>query len=33
MASELRVDRIIPVNGIPVGASGAGIVQIVQGST
>ena len=33
MASELRVDRIVPVNGIPVGASGAGIVQIVQGST
>ena len=29
MASELRVDRIIPVNGIPTGGGG-GIVQIVQ---
>ena len=32
MASELRVDRIIPVNGVPTGGGG-GIVQIVQGST
>ena len=29
MASELRVDRIIPVNGVPTGGGG-GIVQIVQ---
>ena len=32
MASELRVDRIIPVNGVPTGGGG-GIVQIVEGST
>lgn len=29
MASELRVDRIIPVNGVPTGGGG-GIIQIVQ---
>jgi len=29
MASELRVDRIIPVNGVPTGGGG-GIVQIVN---
>ena len=29
MASELRVDRIIPVNGVPTGGGG-GIVQIKQ---
>jgi hypothetical protein len=28
MASELRVDRIIPVNGVPTGGGG-GIVQVV----
>lgn len=32
MASELRVDRIIPVNGVPTGGGG-GIIQIVQGTT
>jgi len=32
MASELRVDRIIPVNGVPTGGGG-GIVQVVQAST
>jgi len=31
MASELRVDRIIPVNGVPTGGGG-GIIQVVQGS-
>lgn len=31
MASELRVDRIIPVNGVPTGGGG-GIVQMVQNS-
>jgi len=29
MASELRVDRIIPVNGVPTGGGG-GIIQIVN---
>ena len=29
MASELRVDRIIPVNGVPTGGAG-GVIQIVQ---
>ena len=29
MASELRVDRIIPVNGVPTGGGG-GIVQVKQ---
>ena len=32
MASELRVDRIVPVSGIPTGGGG-GIVQVVQAST
>ena len=32
MASELRVDRIVPVDGIPTGGGG-GIIQIVQAST
>jgi len=32
MASELRVDKIIPVDGVPSGGGG-GIIQIVQGST
>ena len=31
MASELRVDRIIPVNGVPTGGGG-GIVQVVESS-
>ena len=30
MASELRVDRIIPVNGVPTGGGG-GVIQVVQG--
>lgn len=29
MASELRVDRVIPVNGVPTGGGG-GIIQVVQ---
>ena len=29
MASELRVDRIIPVNGVPTGGGG-GIIKVVQ---
>jgi len=29
MASELRVDRIIPVNGVPTGGGG-GIIQVKQ---
>ena len=29
MASELRVDRIIPVNGVPTGGAG-GVIQIVS---
>ena len=28
--SELRVNRIIPRDGLPVGASGGGIIQVVQ---
>ena len=32
MASELRVDRIIPVNGVPTGGGG-GVIQTVYGST
>jgi hypothetical protein len=32
MASELRVDRIIPVNGVPTGGGG-GIVQVVNHKT
>ena len=32
MASELRVDRIIPTSGIPSGGGG-GIIQMVEGST
>tara|TARA_B100000965_G_scaffold68367_1_gene53724 strand:- start:2573 stop:3160 length:588 start_codon:yes stop_codon:yes gene_type:complete len=30
MASELRVDKIIPVNGVPTGGSG-GIIQVAHG--
>ena len=29
MASELRVDRIIPVDGVPTGGGG-GVIQVVQ---
>ena len=32
MASELRVDRIVPVDGVPTNGGG-GIVQVVQAST
>lgn len=32
MASELRVDRIIPTTGVPTGGGG-GVIQIVQAST
>ena len=32
MASELRVDKIIPTTGVPTGGGG-GIIQIVQAST
>jgi len=32
MASELRVDKIIPTTGVPTGGGG-GIIQILQGST
>ena len=32
MASELRVDRIIPTTGVPTGGGG-GIIQVVQAST
>ena len=32
MASELRVDRIIPTTGVPTGGGG-GIIQVVEGST
>ena len=32
MASELRVDKIIPTSGVPTGGGG-GIIQIVQAST
>ena len=31
MASELRVDRIIPVNGVPTGGGG-GVIQVTQGN-
>ena len=31
MSSELRVDRIIPVNGVPTGGAG-GVIQIVNGT-
>ena len=31
MASELRVDRIIPVNGVPTGGGG-GVIQVVSQS-
>ena len=31
MASELRVDKIVPVDGVPTNGGG-GIIQIVQGS-
>ena len=31
MASQLRVDKIVPVDGVPTGGGG-GIIQIVQGS-
>ena len=38
MASELRVDKIVPVDGVPSGSGymgngGGGIIQIVYGST
>ena len=29
MSSELRVDRIIPVNGVPTGGGG-GVIQVVE---
>ena len=32
MASELRVDRIIPTTGVPTGGGG-GVIQVVQAST
>ena len=32
MASELRVDKIVPTDGVPTGGGG-GIVQIIQGKT
>ena len=32
MSSQLRVDKILPVDGAPTGGGG-GIIQIVQGST
>jgi len=31
--SELRTNKIYPRDGLPAGASGGGIIQIVQGST
>ena len=31
MASELRVDRITPVNGVPTGGGG-GVIQVTQGN-
>ena len=31
MASELRVDRIVPVNGVPTGGGG-GVIQVTQGN-
>ena len=32
MTSQLRVDKIVPVDGVPSGGGG-GIIQILQGST
>ena len=32
MASQLRVDKIVPVDGVPSGGGG-GIIQVLQGST
>jgi len=32
MASELRVDKIIPTTGVPTGGGG-GIIQVLQGNT
>ena len=32
MSSQLRVDKILPVDGVPTGGGG-GIIQILQGST
>ena len=32
MASELRVDKIVPVDGVPTGGGG-GVIQVVFGST
>ena len=32
MASQLRVDKIVPVDGVPTGGGG-GIVQVVQGTS
>ena len=32
MASEFRVDKIVPVDGVPSGGGG-GIIQVVQGTT
>ena len=31
MASELRVDKIVPVDGVPSGGGG-GVIQVTQGS-
>ena len=32
MASQLRVDKIVPVDGVPTGGGG-GIIQVVQGTS
>ena len=32
MTSQLRVDKIVPVDGVPTGGGG-GIIQVLQGST
>ena len=32
MASQLRVDKIVPVDGVPTGGGG-GIIQVLQGKT
>ena len=32
MASELRVDKIIPTSGVPTGGGG-GIIQVVEAAT
>ena len=32
MSSELRVDKIVPVNGVPTGGGG-GVIQTIMGST